>query len=94
MPLGAKVKKTNILRRVYMEYYEPHENSDKFYEIEIVETNGGYDVEFNYGRNGSGPLHDGNKNMSPVSLSEANKIFDKLMESKIKKGYEVVEEEG
>lgn len=61
--------------------------SDKVYEADLCEVGTGeYTVNFRYGKRG-GNLKEGTKTKSPVSLSEAEKIFDKLVESKTKKGY-------
>jgi bifunctional non-homologous end joining protein LigD len=62
--------------------------SDKEYHIQMEEEDGGYVVNFQYGRRGRG-LKSGTKTASPVSLQEAEKIYDKLLNSKVAKGYSV-----
>ena len=62
--------------------------SDKEYHIQLEKDNGGYVVNFQYGRRGSA-LKSGTKTASPVSLEEAQKIYDKLLNSKVAKGYSV-----
>lgn len=63
--------------------------SDKVYKTAIEEISGKYVVNFAYGRRGS-TLNTGTKTQSPVSLEEAQKIYDKLVLSKTCKGYKVV----
>ncbi len=46
----------------------------------------GYVVNFRYGKRGS-VLKDGTKTASPVTMEKAQTIYDKLVESKKKKGY-------
>ena len=65
--------------------------SDKIYKTAIEEANGKFVVNFAFGRRGS-TLQTGVKNTSPVSLEEAQKIYDKLVLSKTGKGYKVVGE--
>ena len=66
--------------------YYKDERSDKVYMAEVVESNGGFMVNFAYGRRGS-TLTTGTKTQSPVSKAEAEKIFDKLIVEKKAKGY-------
>ena len=61
-------------------------SSDKEYHIQLQEVDGGYIVNFQYGRRGSS-LKAGTKTPAPVSLPEAQKIYDKLINSKVRKGY-------
>jgi bifunctional non-homologous end joining protein LigD len=60
--------------------------SDKEYHAAIEAHDDGYIVNFAYGRRGS-TLTAGTKTADPVSLAEATKVFDKLVASKIAKGY-------
>jgi len=61
--------------------------SDKVYEVDLCEVNGGkYLVNFRYGRRGK-PLREGTKTNQPVDLASAEKIFEKLVAEKKKKGY-------
>lgn len=69
-------------------------NSDKFYNIAIngdgvVGDEGKYTVDFHYGRQGSDG-QTGTKTKEPVTLTEAEKIYDKTVASKEKKGYQEV----
>ena len=62
-------------------------NSDKVYEVDLCSS--GMDlfvVNFRYGRRGCS-LREGTKTVFPVSLEEADKIFEALVASKIAKGY-------
>ncbi len=62
-------------------------NSDKVYEIELLESGvDAYVVNFRYGRRG-GTLKEGTKTVFPVSLAEAEKLFAELENEKRKKGY-------
>src|SRR5277367_2677875 len=62
-------------------------SSDKVYHAQIVPTGDNlYSVNFQYGRRGS-TLQTGSKTATPVTLTEARKIFDKLVAEKKAKGY-------
>lgn len=62
-------------------------NSDKVYEIELLESGAdAYVVNFRYGRRG-GSLKDGTKTVFPVPFAEAEKLFAELENEKRKKGY-------
>ena len=61
-------------------------SSDKEYHTQIVPKGPLYTVEFQYGRRG-GTLKSGTKTPQPVSLSEAQDIYDKLVQEKLNKGY-------
>ena len=60
--------------------------SDKIYQAAIEPKDGGYTVNFAYGRRGS-TLNTGTKTQSPVSHAEAKAIYDKLVKEKTAKGY-------
>lgn len=60
--------------------------SDKVYHAQIEEVSGGFVVNFQYGRRGS-TLQTGAKTTSPVERAKAQKIFDKLVQEKMAKGY-------
>ena len=62
-------------------------NSDKVYHAAIEPKGEGYLVTFAYGRRGN-TLNTGTKTTHPVSLAEATKVFDKLVTSKLAKGYQ------
>ena len=64
------------------------DKSDKIYEVDLLETAGDYLVNFRYGRFGAN-LREGCKTKSPVDLSQATKVADSLLVSKINKGYYV-----
>ena len=61
--------------------------SDKEYHATIEPQGEGYIVTFAYGRRGS-TLTAGTKTPYPVSLAEASLVFDKLVSSKLAKGYQ------
>ncbi len=61
--------------------------SDKVYEVDLCEVGGDqFVVNFRYGRAGAA-LREGSKTTSPVDRTKAEAIFDKLVQSKLKKGY-------
>lgn len=60
--------------------------SDKVYEVDICENQDLFVVNFRYGRRDAN-LREGTKTVFPVSYEEALKTFNKLVESKEKKGY-------
>lgn len=62
-------------------------SSDKVYEVDLCEVGvDQYVVNFRYGRKGNS-LNEGSKTVFPVALAEAEKVFEKLVSSKTKKGY-------
>ena len=65
--------------------------SDKVYEADLCEVGEKFVVNFRYGRSGS-QLREGTKTTNPVSFEDAQKIFDKLVNEKKRKGYHVVGE--
>jgi len=60
--------------------------SDKMYLTTIKKVEKEHIVIFAYGRTG-GTLKEGQKTPNPVSLEKAEKIFKKLVDSKVAKGY-------
>lgn len=65
-------------------------SSDKVYQASIVQQGDGYVVQIAYGRRGS-TLATGTKTPAPVSEAEANRICEKLIRSKMAKGYQAGE---
>lgn len=61
-------------------------SSSKEYHIQLVEKNGKYAINFQYGRIGNA-LQAGTKTPAPVSFEEADKIYAKLLKEKTSKGY-------
>ncbi|MCW3782509.1 WGR domain-containing protein [Defluviimonas salinarum] len=59
--------------------------SDKIYQAQLVEAGGGWRVTFQYGRRGK-PLTAGEKTDGPTTYEKAEKIYDKLVASKVAKG--------
>ena len=76
--------KTDQLPNIELAYVEG--SSDKVYRAAIEEDDGGFSVNFAYGRRGSS-LAVGTKTQEPVSLDEAVAIYEKLVRSKLAKGY-------
>jgi predicted DNA-binding WGR domain protein len=66
-------------------------NSDKVYEVDLCEVGDKFVVNFRYGRRGT-DLKEGTKTTNSVALEEAEKIFQKLVDEKTRKGYHVVGE--
>jgi predicted DNA-binding WGR domain protein len=64
--------------------------SDKIYEVDLCEVGTGkFVVNFRYGRRGAN-LKDGTKTTLPITESEALKIYNQLVGSKTKDGYQEV----
>jgi predicted DNA-binding WGR domain protein len=62
-------------------------NSDKVYEVDLCQTSQDlYVVNFRYGRRGTN-LKEGVKTTQAVPEAQAQKVFDQLVASKVKKGY-------
>lgn len=62
-------------------------SSDKVYEVDLCQIGDNrYLVNFRYGRRGSN-LKEGSKTVQPVPLTEAQRVFDKLVNAQIQKGY-------
>ena len=61
-------------------------SSDKMYQAGIQQVDGGYTVNFAYGRRGS-TMTTGTKTQTPVSYGEGKAIYDKLIKEKTSKGY-------
>ena len=64
--------------------------SDKIYEVTLAPEGDGFVVHVAYGRRGS-TLNTGSKTPRPVPLDEAKSIFDRLIRSKLGKGYRIAE---
>lgn len=62
-------------------------NSDKVYHAAIEPSGEGYIVTFAYGRRGN-TLTSGTKTNYPVTFADATKAFNKLINSKLAKGYQ------
>lgn len=68
--------------------------SDKVYEVDLCQVGADqYVVNFRYGRRGSA-LRDGTKTPRPVSLSEAERHYARLVADKVNKGYRSREDGG
>ena len=63
--------------------------SDKVYEVDLCEADGGFEVVTRYGRRGKA-LRENVMTARPVSREEADALFDKTVASKTKKGYEEI----
>jgi predicted DNA-binding WGR domain protein len=64
-------------------------NSDKVYEVDLCQVAPDrYLVNYRYGKRG-GNLREGTETVTAVPLAEAQKAFDRLVRSKVTKGYQV-----
>jgi bifunctional non-homologous end joining protein LigD len=79
------IKGANVSTESITLYYRAA-GSDKIYQTALKEKDGGYVVNFAYGRRGS-TLQSGTKTIMPVSFNAAKKIYDKLVREKTQKGY-------
>ena len=71
---------------VTLYYQDAAANSDKFYEASIEEQDGGFVVNFRFGRRGTSG-QSGTKTPNPVPLEKAKAVYDKLVGEKMAKGY-------
>ncbi len=78
---------TEQLSHIELEFREG--SSDKVYRAAIEKADGGFVVNFAYGRRGA-TLNTGTKTASAVPYDEAESIYDKLVRSKTAKGYRPV----
>ncbi|OKH54613.1 hypothetical protein NIES2101_07345 [Calothrix sp. HK-06] len=77
-----------LIKRTTLHYREG--TSDKVYEVDICQTGEvQYVVNFRYGKRGAN-LKEGVKTTQAVPLNEAERVFDKLVQEKTKKGYQDV----
>ena len=78
----------NPIKRITLLYQEG--SSDKVYEVDLCQTiQDLYVVNFRYGRRGKS-LKEGVKTSQAVPLTQAQKVFDQLVASKVQKGYREV----
>lgn len=75
----------NIIRKSSWTYQD--DRSNKEYHFQLIETEKGHIVEFQFGGIGK-TLQTGTKTTSPVSLEEATKVFDAMTKERLKKRYE------
>ncbi len=74
-----------LIRQTVLVYVEGR--SEKVYEVDLCDVGGGrHVVNFRYGKRGA-VLRDGSKTAAPVAQAEAERIFAKLVDSKIEQGY-------
>jgi len=66
--------------------YYKNGGSNKEYHAQLKQKNAGFIVVFQYGRRGS-TLQTGTKTQEPLPFDKAKKIYDKLVKSKVSKGY-------
>lgn len=79
---------TNMNAQISLYFSEG--SSDKEYHAQLESQDGGYVVNFQYGRRGSA-LKAGTKTASPVPFDKASAIYDKLVSEKVSKGYSTAE---
>ncbi len=73
-----------LIKRTTLIYQQG--SSDKIYEIDLCQIGDRFVVNFRYGRRGT-TLKEGAKTIQPVAEAEAQKVFNKLVETQIQKGY-------
>jgi bifunctional non-homologous end joining protein LigD len=78
---------TNPLPSITLEFRKG--SSDKVYRAALEASGEGFVVKYAYGRRGA-TLNTGTKTQCPVTVEEAVRIYDKLVRSKITKGYKPV----
>jgi predicted DNA-binding WGR domain protein len=77
-----------LIKRTALYFQE--DRSDKVYEVDLCQVGENlYSVNFRYGRRGAN-LKEGTKTDTAVSLPQAEKVFDKLVAEKVKKGYQEI----
>ncbi len=77
-----------LIQRKTLLYQEGR--SDKVYEVDLCQVGENrYVVNFRYGKRG-GTLKEGVETVSAIALTEAQRVFDRLIQSKIQKGYQEV----
>jgi bifunctional non-homologous end joining protein LigD len=74
----------NILRKSSWKFQDARSNKE--YHFQLIETEAGHIVEFQYGAIG-GNLKSDTKTPTPVTLAEATKIFDGMTKERLKKQY-------
>jgi poly [ADP-ribose] polymerase len=77
----------NIVKKQTLNMLDAIKNSNKYYTIEIHESNGGYRIFTEYGRTGSSSVKEVR---FPDNIIEAESEFKKIIKSKIRKGYREV----
>ncbi|HBB32852.1 MAG TPA: hypothetical protein DDZ80_31190 [Cyanobacteria bacterium UBA8803] len=74
-----------LIRRTTLLYQAG--SSDKVYEVDLCQTGENrYVVNFRYGRRGT-TLKEGTKTVQAIPLADAQRVFDKLVNSQLQKGY-------
>lgn len=76
---------TKIVESIHLYFREG--SSDKVYDVRLEQDGDDFSVHFSYGRRGSNKT-EGYK-VQGVSEEAARKEYDKLVQSKTKKGYQV-----
>lgn len=61
-------------------------SSDKEYHVHLVERDGGWAVDFQYGRRGQA-LRSGTKTKSPLDYAAAKACYDKVVNGQLREGY-------
>ncbi len=80
-----------LIKQISLHYQQG--TSDKVYEVDLCEVTvtsdqpARYVVNFRYGRRGT-TLRDGTKTAAPVDRDQAQRIFSRLVSSKLNKGYQ------
>ena len=82
------MKTIDSIHSIHLELHDDEENSHKEYDVFLQKGDTGYAVSFKYGRI-NGHSTEGVK-IEDATEEEAKIVYDKLVLSKMKKGYEEV----
>jgi len=90
--LSSNNEKENDMSLPSVTLWNHQGTSDKIYKLAVEEADGGYVVNFAYGRRGS-TLRTGTKTQSPVDLDKAMKVYEKILKGQLppNDGYEIIE---
>jgi predicted DNA-binding WGR domain protein len=74
-----------VIDSIYLELINPAKNEDKFYQIELTESGGIYDVFATYGRRGTGGQ--ATSKYHGEDLDAAQTAYNRALADKTKGGY-------
>lgn len=80
------MNEVQIDQEISVALYCKEGSADKVYQAALVATDGGWNVEFAYGKRGS-TLKTGTKTSVPIDFEKARKVYEKLVAEKKAKGY-------
>ncbi len=86
-PKGASID-DRVVKSIHLAYHDG--TSDKVYNVQLVESSGGWEVNFQYGRRGKTLIEGTKTNGHSVALHLARQIYNELVDSKKDKGYKEI----